>query len=206
MAAMTRFKNTRNLRVQIAQGAARMLANQECIDIQSARHKASARLHCSDKRQMPDNWEIEEALHQYQQLFQQNSQPGELVRLRQLAVEAMRSLAGFTPRLTGRVLTGTAGTETPIRLYLYAETPDAVALHLLERHIPFEQREVRLPYPKGVVRSRPLILFHAGDAALELVVLSPCEHANPPLDPQSNRPHTSAALSQVEALVRGNSQ
>jgi len=200
---MTRFKG---LRMQIAQSAARMLAKQECIDIQSARHKASAHHHCTDKRQMPDNREIEEALRQYQQLFQQDSQPAELAQLRQLAVEAMRSLSGFTPRLTGRVLTGTASIETPIRLYLYAETPDAVALHLLEKHIPFEQRDIRLPYPRGVVRSRPLILFHAGEASLELVVLSPHEHANPPLDPQSNRPHTGAALAQVETLVRGNSQ
>ena len=199
---MTRSRTSRSLRLQIAQSAARMLAEGECADTRNARNKAALRLHCRDQRQMPDNHEIEAALRDYQQLFQRDRQPARLRQLRQTAVEAMRNLAQFTPRLTGRVLTGTAGPDTAIRLYLFAETPDAVAFYLLERSIPFEQRELKLPYTGGTLKQRALFRFQAGDCELELLVLPPNDRAAPPLDPLNNQPSTGAPLAQVERLAR----
>ena len=69
-------------RLLIAHEAARMLANQESADFQSARRKAAARLGCKDQRCLPDNTEIDAALREYQQLFKSDSQPETLQQLR----------------------------------------------------------------------------------------------------------------------------
>ena len=49
--------------------------------------------------------------------------------------EAMRLLADFEPRLVGPVLTGTATAHNDIKLHLFADTPETVAVRLLDRGI-----------------------------------------------------------------------
>ena len=194
-------KPIRQLRLQLAQTAARMLAEGEGRDIQSARMKAAARHHCREKRALPDNREIEQALREYQQLFQRHRQPRELQRLRRLALEAMQHLAAFLPRLNGPVLNGTANEGTPIRLHLYAETPEAIALHLLERRIPFRQRDIRVSFSSGKEQLRPLFMLQADGRDIELLVLTPSERTNPPLDPVNSQPAPGISLEQLRALV-----
>lgn len=189
------------IRQHISQEAARLLATQECPDFQSARRKAAAHLGCRDQRLFPDNREIESALREYQRLFKGDSQPQALKYLRQLAIEAMESLHAFSPRLTGAVLAGTADYNSPLQLYLFAETPDAINLYLMERRIPYRQREIRLRYANGISRFHPVFDFRAGEALVELIALAPGERSNPPLDPASDRPDSGATLKQVRALL-----
>ena len=181
-----------------------MLAEQECLDFQDARRKASARLGCRDQRQLPDNREIEQALRDYQQLFHQNSQSAALKRLREVAVEAMKSLQPFAPHLTGPILDGTANTQSPVRLYLFADTPEEVTFHLLQRHMPSEQREIRLAYARGVKQNRPIYRFWAGDTRIELIVLPLADRSNPPLNSLTERPDRGVPLPRVEALLEQN--
>jgi hypothetical protein len=190
------------LRRQIAHDAARLLAQQECIDFKDARRKASAKLGCRDQRLLPDNREIEQALREYQQLYLRDTQPSALKHLREVAVEAMKSLHRFDPHLTGPVLDGTANGHSPIRLYLFADTPEEVTFHLLESHIPSEQREIRLNYAHGVKEFRPSYRFWAGEAHIELIVLPPTDRSNPPLDSLRERPDRGEALPRVEALLQ----
>lgn len=178
-----------------------MLAQQECRDIQDARRKASAQAGCRDQRLLPDNREIEQALREYQQLYQRDRQPAALKRLRLTAVEAMRNLQPFTPHLTGSVVEGTANEHSAVRLYLFADTPEEVAIYLLQQHIPSVQREVRLRYAGGVKETRPIHRFWAGDTAIELIVLPLKDRANPPLNDLSERPDKGISLAHAEALL-----
>ena len=188
-------------RLLIAQEAARMLANQESWDFQSARRKAAARFGCKDQRSLPDNIEIDAALREYQQLFKSDSQPEALRQLRLLAVEAMQQLHLFSPRLTGSVLDGTADTSSPVQLYLFADTAEELALHLMEKRIPFEQGEVKLKHAAGKTKTHPLFAFQAGNTQLELILLSPADRADPPVDSQSGKPGPGASLSRARALL-----
>ena len=186
----------------IAHAAARMLADQECLDVQEARRKAAARAGCRDKQQLPDNREIEEALREYQLIFFSNSQPAALKHLRELALDAMRNLQPFKPHLTGPVLDGSADALSPIKLYLYVETPEEVALYLLEKQIPFEERDARLTYSRGIRKTLPLFSFRAGDCSVELILLPLLDCANPPLDPMTERPDRGAGAARVSALLK----
>ena len=178
-----------------------MLANQESPDFQSARRKAAARLGCKDQRCFPDNAEIDAALREYQQLFKSDSQPQTLRHLRCRAVEAMQQLHAFSPRLTGSVLTGTADTSSPVQLYLFADIPEQLTLYLIERQIPFTQEEVKMKHTGGKTKTHPLYAFQAGDTEFELILMSPSDRANPPLDPQSEKPGPGVSLSQAMALL-----
>ena len=186
----------------IAHAAARMLADQECLDVQEARRKAAARVGCRDKQQLPDNREIEEALREYQLIFFSDTQPAALKHLRELALDAMHNLRPFNPHLTGTVLHGSADALSPIKLYLYVETPEEVALYLMERQIPFEERDVRLTYSRGIRKTLPLFSFRAGDCSMELMLLPLQDRANPPLDPVTKRPGRGAGVARVSALLK----
>ncbi|MCB1870764.1 MAG: hypothetical protein H6964_09715 [Chromatiaceae bacterium] len=188
-------------RLLIAHEAAKMLANQESWDFQSARRKAADRLGCKDQRCFPDNVEIEAALRAYQQLFKVATQPEVLRQLRLLAVEAMQRLHAFSPRLTGAVLDGTADSGSPVQLYLFADTAEDLTLHLMEKRIPFDQRELRLRHAGGKTKTHPLFVFQAGDAEIKLILLSPSDRADPPLDTRTDTPNPGASLVQAKALL-----
>ncbi|MCB1751598.1 MAG: hypothetical protein KDI74_07725 [Gammaproteobacteria bacterium] len=191
----------RATRLLIAHEAARILANQESWDFQGARRKAAARLGCKDQRCLPDNREIDAALHEYQLLFRSDSQPEVLRQLRRMAVEAMQQFQVFSPRLTGPVLEGTADRGSPVQLFLFADTAEELILHLMEKRIPFDQREIRMRHSGGNTKSHPIFAFQAGDAKFELILLSPVDRANPPLDSQSDKPGLGAGLSRARALL-----
>src|SRR5713226_9483676 len=93
-------------RVQISVEAARIMAEEGVHNFHSAKRKAAARLNLAETRDLPSNQEIASALRQHLQLFHADL-PQTLQRLRRLALEAMRFLAQFEPRLVGPVLTGT---------------------------------------------------------------------------------------------------
>ena len=188
-------------RLRIAQEAARMLANQESADFQSARRKAAARLGCKDQRCFPDNTEVDAALREYQQLFKRETQPETLQKLRHQAIEAMQLLDTFSPRLTGSVLKGTADTNSPVQLYLFADTPEQLTLYLMEKQIPFQQEEIKMKHAGGETKAHPLFAFQAGDTEFELILLSPVYRANPPLDNLDEKPNMGVSLSQAMELL-----
>ncbi len=178
-----------------------MLANQEGRNFHNARIKAAARLGCRDQRCFPDIAEIDSALREYQLLFKNDSQPETLEQLRRQAVEAMQQLQLFSPRLTGSVLSGTADTQSPVQLYLFADTPEELVIYLLENRIPFEQEEIRMKHSGGEIKAHPLFAFEAGNTEFELILLSPTDRANPPIDSSSEKPGLGASLSQAMALL-----
>ncbi len=161
-----------------------------------ARHKAAARLHVKDARIWPKGVEIQAALAAQQRLFHQG-QAAALEGLRRRAAEVMRRFQRFRPRLVGAVEVGTADTGTPVRLHLFADTPEEVILALIDRGIPWDERPLDLPYADGRRRQRPLLRFLAGEVTFELLVLPTAELHDPPLSPLDDRPERGIALGEL---------
>ena len=97
-----------NLRRALAQEAARVMAEHGVRDFLFAKRKAAERFGVVDGSVLPRNTEIEEALAEYQRLFGGDDHVESLLAQRLAAVEAMRWLREFQPRLVGPVLHGTA--------------------------------------------------------------------------------------------------
>jgi hypothetical protein len=189
------------MRTRIAQEAARLMSEEGIQDFYAAKRKAAQHLGAPDTRNMPRNQEVEAALQEYQRLFRGEQQTSHLRVLREAAVQAMRFLAGFKPRLVGSVLSGTAGRHADINLHLFADTPEEVSLFLMDNSIPFHPAQKRLRISREAWQEFPAYEFMAGDQAVELVVF-PCEgRREAPRSPVDGRPMRRARVEEVEALL-----
>jgi len=180
------------------------MAEEGVTDFRTAKRKAALRMSVADKGLLPDNQEIEQALLDYQRLFQADRQPQRLRELREVALEAMHFLACFQPKLVGSVLSGTAGPHTPIQLHLFVDTPKEVALFLMEQRIPFVTSERRLHLSNGGQACLPVFRFSAGDHDLDLTVFAPLAEREAPRSPVDGRPMRRAGLAEIQVLLAGN--
>lgn len=134
-------ENAQQLRLMIAQSAARMMAEDGISDYAYAKNKAGRQLGVVESSVLPSNTEIEEELKLYNALFLSDEQPENLANLRKNALFTMEMLARFNPYLTGSVLDGTAGLGSETHIHLFAESLKEVEMYLLNLDIPFETNE-----------------------------------------------------------------
>ncbi|PKL99224.1 MAG: hypothetical protein CVV17_09335, partial [Gammaproteobacteria bacterium HGW-Gammaproteobacteria-7] len=130
-------RQTRALRRQLAVEAARLISESGVADYGQARRKAAARFGVGDRRALPDDAEIASALREHQRLFR-GDQPDAVRFKREAAVECMRLLDRFAPRLVADVLDGSAESHSTIRLHVFSDDPEAVPRFLLECGIPLD--------------------------------------------------------------------
>ena len=191
----------RQMRQRIAQEAARLIVSEGIRDYLIAKRKAAERLGAPDTQNLPRNIEVEAELAAYQRLFQDQEQPARLKQLRQAALEAMRFFEGFEPRLTGSVLSGTAGEHSDVNLHLFSETPEAVTFFLMEQRVPFEEGQRRVRFNKDDYASYPLVRFLAGDVQIEALIMPLNGPRQAPRSPLDGKPMQRANLRRVEELV-----
>lgn len=189
------------MRVRIAQEAARLMSAEGIRDFHAAKRKAAQHLGAPDTRNMPRNIEVEQALSEYQRLFCADEQLSHLRSLRESAVQAMHFFADFRPRLVGSVLSGTAGPHADINLHLFADTVEEVGLFLMEANIPFETASRRLRVGREEWAELPCFQFMAGEYPVELVVFPVEGRRESPRSPVDGKPMVRGSLSDVEALL-----
>lgn len=190
-----------DLRRTIAVEAARLMAESGLRDFGQAKRKAGARLGITEETGLPSNAEVQDALREHQRLFQADSQPLVLRRLREAAVEALRFFEPYDPRLVGAVLEGTADAHSAVCLHLHADDPAEVLMRLREHGIDFDQQQRRLRLDGTHDLECPVIRFDAGDASIDLTILPYARRRQAPLDRIGGGPMQRAALPAVEALL-----
>ena len=166
----SRSRRDNNLRRHIAYLAARLMAEDGVADYATAKQKAARQAGLGDAAPLPDNSEVEEALRDYQELYQGEEQPAHLQYLREVAVKVMRDFADFRPALVGSVLSGTAGQHSDVNLQLFTDDAKALTMFLLNRRYRFEEgtRSVRRG---GRVDEVPQISLEVDDVTVTLTVL-----------------------------------
>jgi hypothetical protein len=200
---MSRRPNPRAdlLRQAVAEEAARIMREQGVDDFLQAKRKAADRLGVTDASILPRNTEVEAALVAHQRLFGAERHEAGLVALRRSALEAMRLMADFQPRLVGPVLTGTASPHSEITLHLFSESPEAVSIRLEERGVPHEVLERRLRYERDRTVSYPALRFVAGRQTVDAVVFPLDGIRQAPSSPVDGKPMRRASAAEVEALL-----
>jgi hypothetical protein len=188
-------------RVRIAQEAARIIREQGVRDYLVAKRKAAQRLAIFDRNVLPSNTEVAEALGEQQRLFGGEAHVESLTGLRLAAREAMLLLNRFEPRLVGPVLEGTATAHSGVLLHVFADAPEAVALALMERGVPYESAERRVRMRDGRYVYMPVFRFTAGETEVDATVFSLLGLREPPASPVDGRPMRRARLAEVEALL-----
>lgn len=189
-------------RVRIAQEAARLMSEHGIRDFHHAKLKAAERLGIIETQALPRNLEIEQALREHQRLFLADSQPQLLRQRREAALEAMRFLSAFEPRLVGAVLEGTADAHSAVCLHVFSDDPEAVGLYLREHGVPIETQARRLRSNREEEQPEyPVLLFAADELPFDLTVLPRDALRQAPLDRTDDRPMRRASLTQVEMLL-----
>ena len=189
---------TRERRHRLAVEAARLIAEHGVRDYHQAKLKAAQRLGEHDDHALPRNHEVEAALREYQRLFRADQQPQQLQSRREAAIEAMRFLAPFEPRLVGAVLDGTADEHSAICLHLHAEPLERVLTFFENHAIPYTQRARLLRLDRGRSEEFPVLLFSADGLAFDVTVLTPEQLRQAPLDRSGEHPMQRATLATLE--------
>ena len=179
--------------------AARLIAEEGILSVAVALRKAARQIGVTDRASLPSELEVQSALKSQQALFQADSQPQECFALRRTAVEVMRWLDGFSPRLVGCVLDGSANRFSQIELEVVLDDPKQLEMFLLNAKVGFEIRNSRassLQHEK-VQRAGLLYAFSIDGAAI-CVTLFP-NHASQFCRPANGSMR--ARLAEVEALL-----
>ena len=192
---------TRERRQRLAIEAARLITEGGIRDFHLAKRKAAHRLGIHDDASLPRNSEIQEALRDYQRLFQGQSHEQLLLERRESAARALAFFAAFEPRLVGAVLEGTADAHSAVCLHLYVDDPERVPFFLAEHGIPAESssRRVRLDRDRAI--EAPVWLFAADDLPFDLTVLPSAALRQAPLDRIDEKPMKRASLAALEELL-----
>jgi hypothetical protein len=188
-------------RLRVAQEAARLMSEHGIRDFHRAKRKAAERLGVLDEQALPRNHEIEQALREHQRLFQSESQPVLLRERREAAIEAMRFLERFEPRLVGAVLEGTADAHSAVCLHVFSDDPEAVGIYLREHGVPFEMQTRRLRITRDEQIEFPVLLFAADNLPFDITVLPHNALRQAPLDRMDEKPMRRASLASVEIML-----
>ncbi|HEX3836508.1 MAG TPA: hypothetical protein VHW25_06030 [Steroidobacteraceae bacterium] len=190
-----------HLRHALAQEAARVMAEHGIRDFLVAKRKAAERFGVTDGAVLPKNTEIEIALVEYQRLFGRDTHTESLHAQRRAALQAMRRLSGFAPRLVGSVLSGTATQHSEVQLHLFAERPEAVTIWLIDQGIRYEVTARRVKMNAERVLEYPGVRFAVDDQAIEATVFPTDGIRQAPVSPVDGKPMRRADAADVEALL-----
>ncbi len=182
-------RSEQNSRLLIAQEAARLIIEEGIADYQFAKLKAANHFGASSPdTSLPRNEEIDHAMKLYHRMYSGEQHHTFLAQQRRVALEAMEFLEQFSPRLTGPVFTGAAGRHSPVMLQVFAETPEAVIITLLDAEIPFDEKSHEVTSPKGKLESYSRLCLRVDNIAIELYLL--------PLKYLRNRARTKGLLTE----------
>jgi predicted nucleotidyltransferase len=182
----------RQIRTEIAQAAAKLIMEHGLDDWTKAKRKAARQLGVNEQSNLPSSEELEQAIREYNNLFRPESQGALLYARRKAALDWMRRLIDFSPRLTAGVATGLASAHSEIRIELAADSAKQVELFLLGHGIDFD------PLPtRQASEDCPQYRIVADDAAVRLVVIPLAQRRNVARDRADERLNIDA----VEALL-----
>ena len=158
------------LRHAIAFDAARLMYDRVESEYFTAKLKAAKRL-CRGyvkPADLPSNAEIRELVQQFARTYEGDRRTANLKRMRLLALDMMKRLARFRPRLIGSVLTGHVRQGSDIDLHLFADSVQGIEDLLAADGYRFE---VERKHVTKAGESRVFTHVHvAGEFGFELTV------------------------------------
>jgi hypothetical protein len=185
----------------IADEAARIIQEQGLNDFRSAKEKAVARLGLKAAGKLPGNGEIEKALAERNRIFRGSSQPVQLTHLRQSAINLMRSLKIFYPRLVGPVLSGNATEHSAINLHVFSDPAEAVTSSLAALKINHRSVQFRHQFRRGEGERFPGFRFDRDGCEFSVSVFPELRRRNSPLSPVDGKPMRYADIREIERLL-----
>ncbi len=127
---------------EIAATAARLVV-EEGLAFGPAKHRALKELGLSGRTALPSNELVESEVRDYIALFCADTQPAELLALRELAQVWMQRLIEFRPHLGGAVWQGWATRLCDVDLALFCDDPKSAEIALINQNQRYEVQTVK---------------------------------------------------------------
>lgn len=195
------------LRQRITQEAARLMYEEGVKEYFTAKRMAAKRVlgkRAGGKQNrspggLPSNGEIQAALLYLAELAEGESRTKRLALMRLAALEAMRCLADFSPRLIGSVGTGHVRCGSDIDIQVFDDDPDELRSHLYTLGWRYEEKNVSI-LKSGEVRE--YLHFYIDDVfAIELTIYDRRELRVVPRSSTDGQPIRRLKLGELEALI-----
>ena len=195
------------LRARLAAEAARLMYEENVKQYFTAKRMAAKRLlgrvaggrvrhRPSD---LPSNGEIRDALLALAELAEGDRRTRRLFAMRVVALEAMRALAPFEPRLIGSVSTGHIRLGSDVDLQVFTADDGALELHLRGLDWQYEREPVTI---QKFGEIREYLHYHIADVfPIELTVYDPRELRHRPRSSTDGKPIVRVRASALEALL-----
>jgi hypothetical protein len=127
--------------LEIAATAARMVV-EEGLEYGPAKRRAVKQLGLPSRSALPDNALVEDEVRDYIALFCADTQPAELLAVRELALVWMDRLQAFRPYISGAVWHGTATRLSDIYIQLFCDDPKSAEIALIDHGVKYETGSV----------------------------------------------------------------
>lgn len=195
------------LRAVIANEAARLMYEEGVKQYFTAKRIAARRLlgKIAGKRvryrpaDLPSNGEIRDALLSLAELSEGSRRPRKLFAMRVVALEAMRAIAAFEPRLIGSVSTGHIRRGSDIDLQVFTDDEGALELYLGALGWTFERERVTIQKGGEI---REYLHFHVADAfPIELTVYALRELRHRPRSSTDGKPIERVRARALEGIL-----
>ena len=181
--------------------AARILVDQGLVDYRAAKEKAAARLGLDSQFPLPSNLQVHDAVVAYQRLFGGEAYRQQLQAMRKTAVQAMRLLADFEPRLVGSTVTGAVHPGSHVQIHTFSDSPEALDFLFEDRAIEVESSSRRYRISGREYREYPLLHFEAGAVGVDVTIFPETALRQPPRSPITGQAMQRLKLAAAQALV-----
>jgi hypothetical protein len=186
---------------QVADEAARVMAEHGIRDFGLAKRKAAERLGFSVRSGMPSNAQVQERLVERQRLFEPAAHEARIAKLRRLAADVMVTLEEFRPRLVGAVLDGTATINSAIELHVFSDSPELVAEALEAGGSRIHNSQRRYRFAGDQTLQVPGFEWLVEDEEVQVMVFAERRSHHAPQSPIDGRPMRRASRAAVIALL-----
>lgn len=130
-----------DVKSEIAAVAARLVV-EEGLEYGPAKRRAIKEMKLPGRSALPGNDEVEHEVKDYIALFCADTQPGELLALREHGVLWMQRMAAFRPHLGGAVWHGTATRLSDIYIQLFCDDSKSAEIALIDFRVSYVPRTV----------------------------------------------------------------
>lgn len=188
-------------RSRVVHEAARIICEDGLTDYRLAKQKAVERLGLGFGTPLPSNADIQSAVLQHQRLFGGQAYADRLRKTRETAVQAMRLLEPFQPRLVGALTTGATNDEHRVQLHCFADQPEKLDWLLHSHGIPFEISACRQRFSNGENVEVPALDFMADDVGISVCIFPERDLRRAPLSPIDGTPVKRLEFAAATALA-----
>ena len=201
MSGRGRFAVPAELLDQVADEAARVMAEHGIRDFALAKRKAAERLGLGARGALPSNAQIQERLAARQRLFEPDVHDARIAKLRRVAADVMGSIEQFRPRLVGAVLDGTATINSAIELHVFSDAPELVAATLEAGGSRVYDSQRRYRFGRDENPQIPGFELMLDDEEVHVMVFPERGAHHAPQSPVNGRPMRRASRAAVIALL-----